>query len=485
MSRQLEVLPGGTHLIANSGGVVLVVAHRSDIAADAESAAAQTMTALLELVREAGAQEQPRTGRMFARLATTWLMSLDDEDQVEFGVVTPSTSGAALFLHGGVTAVLETSGRAEVLHGRDAGFTVDRVVIPAPAIGIGLFVDEDGTTASALPSRGIAGLGEGTVPGAGAVLWFGAPASARAAAAWRPSGTLRAGSDVGGAGVGSPQDASSTEDVGAVPGIRVEDAERRESPRQAVELVDPVANRSGSEIEPEPERGAVQPPIGGGSAGKAAPWERASAMGVGNLPPRGAVSGVGERRRVGLQKADIGVSGAVAPPNRPENGVASVPGSGRAVVRGFMCSRQHLNDPRVSFCAVCGIRMDQLTCVLTEGVRPPLGLLMLDDGTSYVLDNDIVLGREPEHAEAVRRGARPIRLPDSSGAMSRAHMEVRLVEWDVAVVDQGSANGTYIRMPGHQEWLRAMPNQLTTLAAGAQILLGGRILTFDSQHSQF
>ncbi|MEV4240457.1 MULTISPECIES: FHA domain-containing protein [unclassified Nocardia] len=470
MSPQLEVLPGAAHLIANSGGVVLVVAHRSEIAADAESRTAQTMTALLELVREAGASEIPRSGRMFARLATTWLMSLDDEDHVEFGVITPSATGVALFLHGGVTAVLESSDRTEILRGRDAGFTVDRVVIPAPEIGIGLFVDEDGMTESTLPGRGIAGLGDGTVPGAGAVMWFGVPVSGRAPA-------VRRSPEVESVRDGVLQAVASAEGLEAVP--QVVEADRRELPRQVVEVIGPVAMRSGGEVEPQPEGGAVRPPIGGGSAGKAAPWERASAMGMGNLPPRNAVSSVGERRRVGLQK---GAQSEIGVPEASPNGVA---GSGRAVVRGFMCSRQHLNDPRVSFCAVCGIRMDQLTCVLTEGVRPPLGLLMLDDGTSFVLDNDIVLGREPEHAEAVRRGARPIRLPDSSGAMSRAHVEVRLVEWDVAVIDQGSANGTYIRMPGHHEWLRAMPNQLTTLAAGAQILLGGRILSFDSQHSQF
>ncbi|WP_433761718.1 FHA domain-containing protein [Nocardia sp. CA-135398] len=479
MSPQLEVLAGGRHLIANCGGVALVVAHRSELAADAESPAAQTMAALLELVREAGAAEQPRTGRRFARLATNWLMSLDDEEHVEFGVITPSTAGVALFLHGGVTAVLETSGRAEILRGRDAGFTVDRVVIPAPAIGIGLFVDEDGITESALPGRGIAALGDGMVPGAGAVLWFGSAASTPALAVRLNSSARSVKAEVEAA---RSKDALATESVQAVQ--RVEDAERLEPRSRPIELVDPVANRS-DEVEPRSEI-AVRPPIGGGSAGTAAPWERASAMGVGNLPPRNAVSGVGERRRIGLQKngsrSEIGVQGPVVPTN---NEVASVPGNGRAVVRGFMCSRQHLNDPRVSFCAVCGIRMDQLTCVLTEGVRPPLGLLMLDDGTSFVLDNDIVLGREPEHAEAVRRGARPIRLPDNSGAMSRAHVEIRLIEWEVAVVDQGSANGTYVRMPGHHEWLRAMPNQPTTLAAGAQILLGGRILTFDSQHSQF
>jgi hypothetical protein len=156
----------------------------------------------------------------------------------------------------------------------------------------------------------------------------------------------------------------------------------------------------------------------------------------------------------------------------------------RVIVHGFQCARHHHNDPRVSFCAVCGIRMDQLTCVLSEGVRPPLGVLLLDDGTSFVLDNDCVLGREPENSEAVARGARPVRLEDSSGGMSRAHAEIRLVDWDVTVVDGGSTNGTHIRHPGRQDWVRAAPGHPVTLAPGAQIQLGGRVLTFDSQHGQ-
>ncbi|MBF6130754.1 FHA domain-containing protein [Nocardia brasiliensis] len=154
------------------------------------------------------------------------------------------------------------------------------------------------------------------------------------------------------------------------------------------------------------------------------------------------------------------------------------------VIKGFKCARDHLNDPRVSFCAVCGIRMDQLTCVLTDGVRPPLGLLLLDDGTSFVLDADCVLGREPEHAEAVSRGARPVRLEDRSGGMSRAHAEIRLVDWDVTVVDGGSTNGTHIRQPGHQDWSRAIPGHPVKLIPGAQVQLGSRVVTFDSQHGQ-
>ncbi len=49
----------------------------------------------------------------------------------------------------------------------------------------------------------------------------------------------------------------------------------------------------------------------------------------------------------------------------------------------------------------------------------------------------------------------------------------------------GFSQWPYVQMPGRQEWIRARPNQRTTRATGARILLGGRILTFDSQHSQF
>ncbi len=172
---------------------------------------------------------------------------------------------------------------------------------------------------------------------------------------------------------------------------------------------------------------------------------------------------------------------ALAPRGRDGGVVAEARG---VVVKGFKCARDHLNDPRVSFCAVCGIRMDQLTCILTDGIRPPLGLLLLDDGTSFVLDNDCVLGREPEHAEAVARGARPVRVEDHSGGMSRAHAEIRLMDWDVTVVDGGSTNGTHVRQPSHQDWTRAIPGHPVKLTPGAQIQLGGRVATFDSQHGQ-
>ncbi|WP_067836863.1 FHA domain-containing protein [Nocardia lijiangensis] len=438
---QAEVLPG-THLVACRAGVVIVVANRDDVTATEDTAAGAALTALCGLVDEAAAKENNRTGRMFARLATTWLMGLDDEDAVEFGVLTPAATGLAVFLHGGVSAVLAGADRSEVLRGSDAGFTVDRVVIPAPVIGAGLFVDEVEQESELPGIRGLCTLADGAVPGSGAVLWYGQPVP-KAAMAKRDRSS---GVGPGRRSIGE----RSTPDNDAAPPTAEIDLEETMAPSAPV----------------DDERAAVVEPLRGSEPVDAARGRAA-------VSERGGAS----------EPVDGGRRRAATEPRR-ENVPTPAPGPGRVIVKGYKCARQHHNDPRVSFCAVCGIRMDQLTCVLTDGERPTLGLLLLDDGTSYVLDSDCVLGREPDNSEAARRGSRPIRVDDASGGMSRTHAEIRLKDWDVTVVDSGSANGTHIRQPGHQDWTRALPGHPVILQPGAQILLGGRTATFDSQHGQ-
>lgn len=148
-------------------------------------------------------------------------------------------------------------------------------------------------------------------------------------------------------------------------------------------------------------------------------------------------------------------------------------------VRGFKCARAHPTDPRSAFCSVCGMPVDQLQ-PLIEVVRPPLGVLVLDDGSTHLLETDSVLGRDPEKSEPVRRGLTPLQITDNSGGMSRAHAELLLVEWDVTLVDRGSTNGTRTRPPGVREWVRVPPHQPVVLVPGTEILIGNRVLRFES-----
>ena len=85
-------------------------------------------------------------------------------------------------------------------------------------------------------------------------------------------------------------------------------------------------------------------------------------------------------------------------------------------VLGVYCKNGHFDDPEARYCAVCGIGMAQLTKTPQQGKRPPLGVLVLEDGSVFQLDTDYVLGREPTLDSSVADGsARPLRLGTASG----------------------------------------------------------------------
>jgi hypothetical protein len=155
----------------------------------------------------------------------------------------------------------------------------------------------------------------------------------------------------------------------------------------------------------------------------------------------------------------------------------------RPKVKGFLCSRGHLNDPRVLFCNLCGIRMAERTGVFIEGVRPPLGLLVFDNGATVSLDMDYLVGREPETDERVLSGQlRPLLVVDQTGGVSRQHAEIRLEGWDVVLVDIGSANGTLVAPPGAPAWSSLVPQQPVRLVPGMAVRMGSRQFAFESPH---
>lgn len=166
--------------------------------------------------------------------------------------------------------------------------------------------------------------------------------------------------------------------------------------------------------------------------------------------------------------------GAAAPEPDPAEG---------AVVQGVLCKREHFNDPDARYCAVCGISMVQLTHNLVEGVRPPLGVLVLDSGATYTLDADYVIGREPEHDELVRgEKARPLMIVDPDGTVSRVHALVTLEGWEVRIADRGSTNGTFLGSDDPDRWEPVPLGSAVTLRPGARVRLGQRTLVFDSHH---
>jgi pSer/pThr/pTyr-binding forkhead associated (FHA) protein len=142
----------------------------------------------------------------------------------------------------------------------------------------------------------------------------------------------------------------------------------------------------------------------------------------------------------------------------------------------------HFNDPRTPYCAGCGISMVQMTLSLFRGLRPPLGVLFLDDGVTISLDADQLIGRDPGQSKEVSEGrARPLPLFDQEGTISRRHVLVTLDEWQVKIVDLGSVNGTAIKPPGTPDFQPIGQGTAVELEAGTTVRVGmSRTIRFES-----
>lgn len=472
-----EVMPGA-HLVARVPGIVVVI--RRDGTAG-EAAAAD----LLGLIRQAAVDAAPAPGRDLARRLTEWVVRT--RAVPGFGTVAATEDGIAVFLHGDVgVAELPEPGAvagpaADRLHlsGRTAAFTVDRL-LPWPSGPLVLSAGATGDPQEPDTSVGVlgwSGLVEGLVPGDGIVL--GAPKTAAGAPIGRhasPLPSVQAPLPPKAAAGGEPE--PTQEHPAAHPDQEPTAEHRIPAP---------------PEPEPEPEPG---PPVGVPDGRRfvstplrpppaAPPPAPPSDQPVELRPPRLSEQIFGshehEKPRPPLPVAGPGEKDPAArPAKRPE-----AAGPAHVLVKGFRCSRNHHNDPRVSFCSVCGIRMDQRTGVLVDGRRPPLGLLVLDIGSTFVLDDNYLLGRNPEVDDAVISSRlRPIRLDDDSGTLSRVHAEIRLEGWDVLLVDRGSANGTFIAAPGQGGWNRLAPQRPVVLTPGTHVRIGRRVFTFESAHAR-
>jgi FHA domain len=469
-----EVL-SGSHLVLRVPGIVAVI-RRDEGAGQAASAD------LLSLIRDAARESGATPGRELALRLTRWVVVTGAVPG--FGTVAATEDGIAVFLHGDVS-LSELPGTAaddhhEPLHlsGRTAAFTVDRL-LPWPAgpiaLAAGAAPQPEGPTAIGV--LGWSGLVQGLVPGDGIVL------GSRASAAPAPGGRHQAGAPAEGAAQES-EPRSAEFDAGAT------QAHPDARPRAATEPVTPLPDASAvqgspAQVPPGPQapRPAAHPPAP--NPADPGPLFPPTPVPPGAAPPKLWPPRLSEQihgsHRHEARRPPLPVAGAKVAAPRP--GARDQPS--HVVVKGFRCSRNHLNDPRVSFCSVCGIRMDQRTGILVDGRRPPLGLLVLDIGATFVLDDNYLLGRNPETDEAVVSGRlRPIRLDDDSGTLSRVHAEIRLQGWDVVLIDRGSANGTYVAAANQPGWTRLAPPEAFVLAPGTHVRTGRRMFTFESAHAR-
>jgi FHA domain len=111
-----------------------------------------------------------------------------------------------------------------------------------------------------------------------------------------------------------------------------------------------------------------------------------------------------------------------------------------------------------------------------------IGVIVFEDGTSYALDKDYIIGREPENDAAVVAGrAGPLVVDDAERSISRVHAELRLFGSELQIVDRGSTNGTYVWSDTNADWVRLVPNQVASVKPGGWVAVGSRSFVFEAE----
>ncbi|MGQ0575116.1 MAG: FHA domain-containing protein [Pseudonocardia sp.] len=396
----------------------------------------------VEICTENSAAHPAAPGRPLARRFARWLGTLDPGP--DFGTVAATESGIAIFLHGAVDAVVG----GERYSARESGAWLDRL-LPYPAGPIVLVAAGEPVPGSG--RRGVFDLRGGVVP-AGAVLLV------------PRSGTLPSV-------LATPAIAVSVSAVSVSQGAEPDPVATPPSPLPA--LAEPALPEPASAGHPVV---AVTP---SGACTPAAARRVSAILGVDpDEPARPPLDGGARSQRPTPHRRPA----VLAPDEQPT--LLSAPGSAAngdtPMAYGYRCARDHLNDPRNHFCTVCGIRMNERTGVIEVGVRPPLGLLVFDDGSTYTVDTDYLLGRMPETDPRVVGGQlRPLPVDDPDAQLSRGHLVIRVDGWDVTATDE-SRNGTLVARSPEEAWSRLTPRHPLRLLPGTRVRVGGRSFVFES-----
>lgn len=143
-------------------------------------------------------------------------------------------------------------------------------------------------------------------------------------------------------------------------------------------------------------------------------------------------------------------------------------------VLGSYCSAGHFTDSRRLRCLFCD---GETTFDRVElGKRPLLACLRFDTGQVLEVHHPILIGRKPTLREGI---AGEVVAFDDDRLLSRDHVEVRLNDWDLVVVDRQSANGTQVVHADGRKVI-ARPNLDISLDIGSTVLFGAHSFVVEA-----
>jgi hypothetical protein len=156
------------------------------------------------------------------------------------------------------------------------------------------------------------------------------------------------------------------------------------------------------------------------------------------------------------------------------DGVVGMPrpaGTTAPLVEGVLCANGHFGSANARYCAVCGTATPTSATPGVWGPRPPLGVLILADGSTRVLDGDLSV---TESAGSL--AFHPLDEPSAAPTLA----EIRLVGWQPVV---SSSVRPISLVPPTGGKLRAGPGVSVPLEPGATVLLGEHAIRYDSPYA--
>ncbi len=481
---RLAAAPGTDGLVCRTPGAVLFVAARTPVA---------DVARLVDAVR---AQQDPQPAHALARQLAALVAAEMSTTLPGFALVAASPGGVYVKVYGAVEVHLQGEGGEEVISAVGSFTGVDRE-LPSPFHTIAAHRAGEPTPGPAFDVD----MQSGTSAGGGFALTVLAEPTAAVPAAPPPSAPPAAPMSESVApppeAETDPYTASASTEAAAAEAAPA--AANVDVPTEAwtppAEDVDPppapVAAPSPPPLPTEPPTDptpVVAPPVYEPPAAVTPPAYEPPATPMAEpatLPPAAVpdVGGGGFTSQL-LGALDEDEAEAREPlPTEPDPGEvrAADQQTSEVMVQGVVCSRGHFNDPRSRFCSSCGISMVQNTQILTQGPRPPLGVIVFEDGATFSLATDYVVGRQPESSPLVQSGeALPLPVDDPERSISRAHAELRLVDWDVHLVNLSETNGSFVWDPTSNQWIPIPAGQSVMLTPGMRVALGRRSAVFES-----
>ena len=83
------------------------------------------------------------------------------------------------------------------------------------------------------------------------------------------------------------------------------------------------------------------------------------------------------------------------------------------------------------------------------GPRPPVGVLLADDGSIWALRRGCLIGAEPSSAPEVQSGASEAITMKAGAdhAMAPVQAEIQIRDWSTYLVDRGAEGGSWVQGP--------------------------------------